>query len=142
MVPPYVSRQAGVQIARGLIRGERKVRLQLHPPELGSIKVEMDVKDHVLKIAMTAENSSVKDALQSGIRELREALVDHGVGFEGVDIRIGYESGRSGEGSGSSSGREGSGFENPEVAALTGEGDETDLSFSRRAGERIVDLVA
>ena len=142
LVPPYISRQAGTQIAKGLLRGDRKVRLQLHPPELGSIKVEMDVKDHVLKIAMTAENSSVKDALQSGIRELREALVDNGVGFEGVDIRIGYESGRSGEGSGSPWGREGDGFEGPEVMALTGEGDEPDLSFSRRGGDRIVDLVA
>jgi len=94
-LPGYVVEQVGRQIARSLLGGERVVRLQLKPPELGMVKVEMDIKEHVLKLGMIAENSSVKELLLSNAHELREALVEQGVKLERLDVQINYDSNHS-----------------------------------------------
>ena len=82
--------QVGKQIARSLLRGERIIRFQLKPPDLGFVKVEMDIKDNVLKLGMITENSSVKEILLSHVHELREALVQQGVKLDKVEVQINY----------------------------------------------------
>ena len=94
-LPTYVIDQVGRKISRSLLRGERAIRLQLKPPELGALKVEMDMKDNILKIGIITENSSVKELLLSGAHELREALVEQGVRLERLDIQIDYDSNQS-----------------------------------------------
>ena len=71
------------------------IRLQLKPPELGALKVEMDMKDNILKIGIITENSSVKELLFSSAHELREALVEQGVRLDRLDIQIDYDSSQS-----------------------------------------------
>jgi hypothetical protein len=94
-LPGYLVEQVGRQIARSLLGGQRVVRLQLKPPELGMLKVEMDIKDHVLKLGMITENSSVKELLLSNAHELRDALVQQGVKLERLDVQINYDSNQS-----------------------------------------------
>ncbi|HUT71816.1 MAG TPA: flagellar hook-length control protein FliK [Desulfatiglandales bacterium] len=94
-LPGYLAEQVGRQIARSLLGGERVVRLQLKPPELGMVKVEMDIKEHVLKIGMITENSSVKELLLSNAHELRDALVEQGIKLERLDVQINYNSNQS-----------------------------------------------
>lgn len=94
-LPGYVVEQVGRQIARSLLGGKRIVRLQLKPPELGMVKVEMDIKEHVLKLGMIAENSSVKELLLSNAHELRDALVEQGVKLERLDVQINHDSNHS-----------------------------------------------
>ena len=89
-LPAYLINQVGKQISRSILRGERIIRLQLKPPELGTLRVEMDIKDNILKLGMITENSSVKELLLSNIHELREALVEQGVKLERIDIQINY----------------------------------------------------
>ena len=89
-LPAYVMDQVGKQISRSILRGERVIRLQLRPPELGVLKVEMDIKDNILKLWMVTENSSVKELLLSNAHELREALVGQGVKLDRLDIQINY----------------------------------------------------
>jgi hypothetical protein len=89
-LPAYVMDQVGKQISRSILRGERVIRLQLRPPELGVLKVEMDIKDNILKLWMITENSSVKELLLSNAHELREALVGQGVKLDRLDIQINY----------------------------------------------------
>jgi len=88
--PAYLIDQIGKQISRSILRGERVIRLQLKPPELGVLKVEMDIKDNILKLWMITENSSVKDLLLSNAHQLREALVEQGVKLGRFDIQINY----------------------------------------------------
>ncbi len=90
LLPAYVMDQVGKQISRSILRGERVIRLQLRPPELGVLKVEMDIKDNILKLWMITENSSVKELLLSNAHELREALVGQGVKLDRLDIQINY----------------------------------------------------
>jgi len=94
-LPPYLINHVGKQIARSIRRGERVIRLQLRPPELGTLRVEMDMKDNILKLGMITENNSVKELLLSNAHELREALVQQGVKLEKLDVQIHYDFGQS-----------------------------------------------
>jgi hypothetical protein len=94
-LPGYLVEQVGRQIARSLLAGKRIVRLQLRPPELGAVKVEMDIKENVLRLGMITENSSVKELLLSNAHELRDALVEQGVKLERLDVQINYDSNQS-----------------------------------------------
>jgi hypothetical protein len=94
-LPGYLVEQVGRQIARSLLVGKRVVRLQLRPPELGTVKVEMDIKEDVLRLGMITENSSVKELLLSNAHELRDALVEQGVKLERLDVQINHDSNQS-----------------------------------------------
>ncbi|MDY7039167.1 MAG: flagellar hook-length control protein FliK, partial [Thermodesulfobacteriota bacterium] len=87
-LPAYLIDQVGKQISRSIQRGDNVIKLQLKPPELGAVKVEMDIKDNVLKLGMITENNSVKEILLSSVHELRDALVEHGVKVEKLDVQI------------------------------------------------------
>jgi len=89
-LPGYLVEQVGRQIARSLLGGKRVLRLQLRPPELGTLKVEMDIREDVLRLGMITDNSSVKELLLSKAHELRDALVEQGVKLERLDVQINH----------------------------------------------------
>jgi hypothetical protein len=91
--------QVGKQISKSILRGDRIVRLQLKPPELGTVKIKLDMKDHTLRLAMTAEHHSVKELLLNNIHQLKEALLQQGVKLDTVDVQIDYNFGQSLNGS-------------------------------------------
>jgi len=95
IIPAHLINQVGRQISRSILRGERVIKLQLHPPDLGSVKVEMDIRDNVLKLGMIIENSTVRELLLSNAHELRHALVEQGVKLEKLDIQINYNFGQT-----------------------------------------------
>jgi len=86
--PDSLVDQVGKQISRSILRGDQVLRLQLKPPELGRLKIEIYMKDHTLKLAMLAEHNSVKEVLMNNVHELKEALVQQGVKLEKVDVQI------------------------------------------------------
>lgn len=90
-LPTYLVNQVGRQLSRALLRGDRVIRLRLKPPELGAVKIEMDIKDNVLRLEMIAENSSVKELLLSNVHELRNALAEQGIKIEGLDVQVGHD---------------------------------------------------
>jgi flagellar hook-length control protein FliK len=94
-LPASLVNQVGRQISRSILRGERVIKLHLHPPELGGIKIDVDIKDNTLKLGVITENSSVKELLLSNAHELRQALVEQGVKLEKLDIQISYNSGQT-----------------------------------------------
>ncbi|MCK4828982.1 flagellar hook-length control protein FliK [bacterium] len=94
-LPAYLVDQVGKQISRSILRGDRIVRLQLKPPDLGRVKINIDIKDNMLKLGMIAEHSSVKELLLSNVHELRGALVSQGIKLEKIDIQINYGFGQS-----------------------------------------------
>jgi flagellar hook-length control protein FliK len=94
-LPAYLVDQVGKQISRSILRGDRIVRLQLKPPDLGRVKINIDIKDNVLKLGMITEHSSVKELLLSNVHELRGALVSQGIKLENIDIQINTGFGQS-----------------------------------------------
>ena len=87
--------QVGKQISRSILRGDQLVTLLLKPPDLGTVRIEIDIKDHILRLSMIAEHHSVKELLLNNVHELKEALVQHGVKLEKVDVQINYNFGQS-----------------------------------------------
>jgi len=98
-LPTYLIDQVGKQISRSILRGDRIVRLQLNPPELGRVKIMIDIKDNALKLGMIAEHSSVKEILLSNVHELKEALASQGIKLENINIQINTGFGQSMAGS-------------------------------------------
>ena len=94
-IPVSLVDQVGKQISKSILRGDQLVTIQLKPPDLGKVNIKMDIKDHVLKLSMTAEHHSVKELLLNNIHELKEALVQHGVKLEKVDVQINHNFGQS-----------------------------------------------
>jgi flagellar hook-length control protein FliK len=98
-LPTYLIDQVGKQISRSILRGDRIVRLQINPPELGRMKIKIDIKDNALKLGMIAEHSSVQELLLSNVHELKEALASQGIKLENIDIQINAGFGQSMAGS-------------------------------------------
>jgi flagellar hook-length control protein FliK len=98
-LPTYLLDQVGKQISRSILRGDRIVSLKLKPPELGRMRIKIDIKDNALKLGMVTEHSSVKELLLSNVHELREALVSQGIKLENIDIQINTGFGQSMAGS-------------------------------------------
>jgi flagellar hook-length control protein FliK len=88
-VPQSVVNQVGKEIAAFLHRGDRFFTLQLKPPELGMVKIEMDVKENLLKMSIVTETGSAKDMLQANYADLRRVLEGYGVKVESFDIQLG-----------------------------------------------------
>ena len=86
--PGYLIDQVGRQISQSFLKGNKSIQLQLRPPELGALKIEMDMQSSGLKLAIVAENSSVKDMLMSSIPQLRESLIEQGIRLERLDVQI------------------------------------------------------
>jgi hypothetical protein len=145
LLPAYLINQVGKQISRSILRGERVIKLQLHPPELGGMKVDMEIKDNILKLGVIIENSSVKELLLSNAHELRQALVEQGVKLEKLDIQISYNSGQlltdSKESSKQNQGR----GKRTNSISLIGENGSEQTQIMQRImlrGDRLLDLMA
>ena len=144
-LPAYVVDQVGKQIARSLLKGNRVIQLQLKPPDLGTIKVVLDMQHDSLKLEMVIENASVKELLKSNIHELRASLVEQGVKLAKVDVQINYDFGQSPSNSqesfkGPQQGNQGLNGE-PAVAENEGEDSQTE-SLSSPQNDHLLNLVA
>jgi len=141
--PAHLIDQVGKQISRSILRGERVIRLQLKPPELGTLRVEMDMKDNVLKLGMIAENSSVKELLLSNAHELREALVQQGVKLDRLDVQINNNFNQSLANSKEGQ-KEGQSQDHNWMPFMAGDdtGEPISGPWNMAAGDRLLDLVA
>ena len=143
--PLHVVNQVARQISLSLRRGDNHLRLQLRPPQLGAIQIDMDMKGGMLKIGMTTENNSVKEFLISSVQELRDSLVQHGVKLERLDVQVNCNLGQSM----AQAGRGQNGFQRqreeqpgrPDVLAGDFDVSETPMPRTIRA-DALVDLVA
>jgi flagellar hook-length control protein FliK len=144
-IPAYLINQVGKQISRSILRGERVIKLQLHPPELGGMKVDMEIKDNILKLGVIIENSSVKELLLSNAHELRQALVEQGVKLEKLDIQISYNSGQLlTDSKESSKQNQGRGKRTNSISLIGENGSEQPQIMQRimLRGDRLLDLMA
>ena len=94
-LPGHVVRQVGRRIGLALKNGQNEVKIRLKPPELGSIQLEMSMKDNILKVAMVAENQSVKEVLLAHVSDLKQNLLQQGIELQKMDVEINYDFGQS-----------------------------------------------
>jgi flagellar hook-length control protein FliK len=65
-----------------------EIRLRLSPPELGSLKVEVALRNGVLTAKLEAETSSARNLLLNNLPALRERLADQNIKIERFDVDL------------------------------------------------------
>jgi hypothetical protein len=72
--------------ARGHGSDNGQITLRLHPEELGELKINMRMVDQHLKIEITTQNPSVKEALMQNLDTLKETLSRQNIAMDRFDI--------------------------------------------------------
>ncbi|MDQ1331344.1 MAG: flagellar hook-length control protein FliK [Thermodesulfobacteriota bacterium] len=93
--PEYTMDRLGIQISRSIAKGDGVIKLQLTPPELGTVNLSMKLKENSLYLGIVAENSSAKELLAAGYNDLKNSLADQGIRLEALDVQVDQNSGRS-----------------------------------------------
>jgi len=83
-------------IRSSLKKGEHRMELQLHPPSLGRLRIEIHVKADHVSAALIAENHMIKEILEMNVSRLREALLEHGLRMEGFQVHVNAQSSQNG----------------------------------------------
>jgi flagellar hook-length control protein FliK len=82
----FVQRVASAFRSFGDEGGE--VRLRLSPPELGSLRVELTVRDGILSARLEAETSAARNLLLDNLPALRERLAEQNIKVEKFDVDV------------------------------------------------------
>jgi len=69
------------------------VRLRLHPPELGSLRLEIHVRGGVMNARVEAENAAVRNLLLDQLPQLRDRLVQQDIKIQQFDVGLSDRSG-------------------------------------------------
>jgi hypothetical protein len=84
--------------------GEQRSRIQISPPELGRLDIELYVRQGGrIQASLGAETLAVKELIESSLSQLRQQLADHGLSVEKFDVMVGladrgFSGGESGSG--------------------------------------------
>ncbi len=68
--------------------GKSEIKMQLSPPELGTIKLEFSAEDDILETKITVERSSVKDVIEKDIPRLRELISNADIDVGKLDVSL------------------------------------------------------
>lgn len=105
-----------------MTNGESRVTMQLQPPELGKVEVELLIKDNQVTAKINTENIAVKEVILNNLDQLKSNLENAGTGVDKFEVEVGgfknhFDQHFSGDGSGSNgkkeNGNEGGGVEDP-----------------------------
>lgn len=69
-----------------------QIRLRLSPPELGSLQMEITVKQGALTASIQADNNTAQQALLSSLPDLRERLAQQDIRIERFDVQLSGQS--------------------------------------------------
>jgi len=64
------------------------IRLRLHPPELGSLRLELTVRDGVMRARMEADSPAARNALLDNLPALRERLAEQQIKVEQFEVDL------------------------------------------------------
>ncbi len=82
------------QIERGIFRqsldGKREMELQLHPPELGKVRITISVHNKEVSLVMRVEHGDVAKSLNQHVANLENSFEKQGLKLVKVDVRQGF----------------------------------------------------
>jgi flagellar hook-length control protein FliK len=87
-LPAYVVRQVAFNLNQMAARQLSSLRMELKPPAMGEITLELAVKDGAVKASLVAETVAAKKALEAGIEQLKQELVNQGLKVEQISISV------------------------------------------------------
>ena len=93
-LPSYVVRQVSDQIVQMVQKQQNTLNLKLKPANLGDLSLEITVKDGAVKAVMMAETVAAKNALDSGLDQLKQLLGQQGLKLERLEVMVNPDSQR------------------------------------------------
>lgn len=67
---------------------ETTMEFQLHPQSLGNVKIALSTKGGTISAQISAQNETVKQALETQVTQLRTSLEEQGVKVEAIEISV------------------------------------------------------
>jgi hypothetical protein len=93
--------QIAGQLTSEANNGSGRVRITLSPDHLGGLDLDIIIQENKVQVVLTAERNDVRQALQSHVEQLRNALQDQGLQISGIDVLLrGNLPGTNGESAG------------------------------------------
>ena len=89
----------GARIVTMVADEVQNARIQLDPPELGSLEIKLQVSQDQATVQVQAQHAHVREVLESNAHRLRDALAGQGITLDSFDVS---EQGSSGAGAGQS----------------------------------------
>ena len=89
----------GARLMTMVANDVQQARIQLDPPELGSLEIRMQVQNDQASVQVSAQSHQVKDVLDSSAQRLRDALAAEGI--ELSEFSVSADSGGQGRDNGS-----------------------------------------
>lgn len=92
-----VLNQVFVRLAAGMQQGSRNMIINMHPPELGRVKVNLVSDNGRLSAVLHTENQQVQGILDRNLPQLRQSLQEQGLDIAdlGVNLDSGGQEGNS-----------------------------------------------
>ncbi len=119
--------------------GSTTIRMQLNPPEMGRIRLEVRMKSDHFEVRMQVENPDVRQAMTRELAGLDRTLRDAQVDVQRFDVTD-YQSGRQGAEQGGSRDGAPTGGGGPQLASA-GEQDTTAAGWARISTSGAVDCL-
>jgi len=113
MAAPVLDRSTGItsavkpqavmsQVLDGTVEvlrnGSGRMALTLQPPRLGTLDLDVAVKDNRVTMILLADNQEVKQMLQAGMDDLRNALQDKGFQIDRLEVLVQNQPDNAGSG--------------------------------------------
>ncbi|MCF6159508.1 MAG: flagellar hook-length control protein FliK [wastewater metagenome] len=78
-----------LQKAKLYIQGDKsEMRIQLSPPELGTIELEFNMENDTLEVKIMVERAMVKDIVEKDIPKLREFIAHSDINVDKLDVSL------------------------------------------------------
>ena len=81
-----LSSEMAARMHRQINAGEWKMKFGLRPAHLGSVEIQLEMKDGKLHADLAADNPLTRELLQNGSQRLRESLANLGIQAERVSV--------------------------------------------------------
>nr|WP_321402457.1 flagellar hook-length control protein FliK [uncultured Desulfobacter sp.] len=85
-LPDFVTRQVGKSIVRSINTGNNTIQMQLKPPELGKVFLNIDHSGSSVKVSVITEHQSAKDILTANVNEIKTMLSSSGINLESFEV--------------------------------------------------------
>jgi len=89
--PSYLLEQITEKVHLAAGRGRSRVTMQLYPPSLGKLEINLTIKDNNLQAVIVAESAQVKNVLDSNLDQLRASLESQNIEVEKFSVTVGHD---------------------------------------------------
>jgi len=83
-----VVNQVSVRLFTGVRQGSGNMTIQIHPPELGSVKVRIVSDQGSLNVHLHPQNQQVAAILERHLPALHQSLADQGIDLSGLHVSV------------------------------------------------------